>query len=93
MDAITTYLLTQGVLGVVVIGLIIVSTKLYNKTEKQQARIDELQDKHQARVEELQELRLQDSKEVTRDVTEVLQGNAQSNRILAEKIEVAKGRK
>ena len=82
MEDVTTYLLTQGVLGVVVVGLIYVSIKLYNKTEKQQLRI-----------EELQELRLQDSKEVTRDVTEVLQGNAQSNLILAEKIEVAKGRK
>jgi hypothetical protein len=82
MDGVTTYLLTQGVLGVVVVGLIVVCGKLYNKTEKQQARI-----------EELQELRLQDSKEVTRDVTEVLQGNAHSNLILAEKIEVAKGRR
>lgn len=79
---VTTYLLTQGVLGVACIILGVVCTKLYNKTERQQARI-----------EELQELRLQDSKEVTRDVTEVLQGNSQSNRILAEKIEIAKGQK
>ena len=81
MEGITAYLLTQGVLGVVVLALIYVCNKLYTKTEKQQARI-----------EELQELRLQDSKEVTRDVTEVLQGNAHSNLILAEKIEVAKER-
>lgn len=80
MENTTTYLFTQGVLGVVVVALVTVCIKLYNKTEKQQARI-----------EELQELRLQDSKEVTKDVTEVLQGNAQSNLILAEKIEVAKG--
>lgn len=81
MGEATTYLFTQGVLGVVVVALATVCVKLYNKTERQQLRI-----------EELQELRLQDSKEVTKDVTEVLQGNAQSNLILAEKIEVAKGR-
>lgn len=81
MEGVTTYLLTQGVLGIVVVALTVVVGKLYNKTEKQQARIEELQD-----------LRLEDSKEVTRDVTAVLQGNAQSNLILAEKIEVAKGR-
>ena len=76
---VTTYLFTQGVLGVACIVIGFVAVKLYNKNERQQLRIDELQ-----------ELRLQDSKEVTKDVTEVLQGNSQSNRILAEKIEVAK---
>ncbi len=74
-----SYLFTQGVLGVacLVLGLVII--KLYNKNEKQQLRI-----------EELQELRLQDTKEVAKDITDVLQGNSQSNRILAEKIELAK---
>lgn len=76
---VATYLFTQGVLGVVCLVLGIVCIRLYGKTEKQEARI-----------QELQELRLQDSKEVTKDVTEVLQGNSQSNRILAEKIEIAK---
>ena len=75
-----TFYFTQGVLGVTVIVLGLVINKLYNKTEKQQARI-----------EELQNLRLEDSKEVTRDVTAVLQGNAQSMSILAEKISVGKG--
>jgi hypothetical protein len=79
-DAGVTYLFTQGVLGVVVVALSTVAVKLYNKTEKQQLRI-----------EELQNLRLTDSKEVTKDVTEVLQGNSQNMRILSEKIEVAKG--
>lgn len=74
-----TYLFTQGVLGVVVVALSTVCIKLYNKAEKQQLRI-----------EELQELRLQDTKEVAKDITDVLQGNSQSNRILAEKIELAK---
>lgn len=78
---ITTYYLTQGVLGVTVLVLIYVVIKLYNKGEDKQTRIDELQD-----------LRLQDSKNVTKDVTAVLQGNSQSNLILAEKIEASKRR-
>lgn len=80
MEAGATYLFTQGVLGVVVVALVTVVIKLYNKSERQQLRI-----------EELQELRLQDSKEVTKDVTEVLQGNSQNMRVLSEKIEIAKG--
>lgn len=80
MDGASNYLFTQGVLGVACVVLGIVVIRLYNKTERQEQRIQELQD-----------LRLQDSKEVTKDVTEVLQGNAQSNLILAEKIEIAKG--
>ena len=80
METGTTYLFTQGVLGVVVVALSTVVIKLYNKTERQQTRIEELQD-----------LRLADSKDVTKDVTEVLQGNSQNMRILSEKIEIAKG--
>ena len=78
---VATFYLTQGVLGVTVIVLIYVIIKLYNKCEGQQTRIGELQD-----------LRLQDSKEVTKDVTAVLQGNTQSNLVLAAKIDAAKGR-
>lgn len=76
---ISNYLFTQGVLGVAVFVLGWISVKLYNKTEKQQARIEALQD-----------LRLEDSKEVTKDVTSVLQGNTQSNYVLAGKIEAGK---
>lgn len=76
-----TYLFTQGVLGVAVFVLGWVCIKLYNKTERQQARI-----------EELHELRLQDSREIQKEITTVLEGNSQSNRILAEKIEVGKQR-
>ncbi len=82
LDSVGSYLLTQGVLGIACIVLGIVCIKLYNKTERQQTRI-----------EELQELRLTDSKDVAKDVTEVLSGNSQNMRILSEKIEVAKGRK
>lgn len=75
-----TYLFTQGVLGVVVVALSTVCIKLYNKVERQQLRIEELQD-----------LRLDDSKQVTKDVTSVLQGNSQNMRVLSEKIEIGKG--
>jgi hypothetical protein len=78
---ISTFYLGQGVLGVTVLVLVYVVIKLYNKNEEKQSRIEELQD-----------LRLQDSKEVTKDVTAVLQGNSQSNLILAEKIDAAKRR-
>lgn len=43
------------------------------------------------RIEELQELRLADSIKVAENVTKVLQGNTEASRILAEKIEVARG--
>lgn len=82
MEAGATYLFTQGVLGVVVAALSAVVIKLYNKSERQQNKI-----------EELQNLRLADSKEVTRDVTAVLQGNSQNMYVLSEKIEVAKGQR
>lgn len=81
-NGIAAYLFTQGVLGVAVLVLGWVCVKLYNKTERQQTRIEELQD-----------LRLTDSKDITKDVTTVLQGNSQSNYILAEKIEAARGKK
>lgn len=79
MENVSTFYLTQGVLGVTVLVLIYVVIKLYNKSEEKQSRIEELQD-----------LRLQDSKEVTKDVTTVLQGNSQANLILAEKIDASK---
>lgn len=81
-DGVTSYLFTQGVLGIACIVLGVVCVKLYNKTERQQIRIEQLQD-----------LRLTDSKEVTKDVTDVMATNTTSNRILAEKIEVVQGKR
>lgn len=75
----TNYLLTQGVLGVAVV--LLTGTLIYF-----QKKVDRLF----ARIDELQNLRLIDSKEVAKEVTAVLQENTQSNRILAEKIEVGK---
>jgi hypothetical protein len=79
MDGVSSFLLTQGVLGVACLVLGGVCIKLYNKTEKQEQKIQELQD-----------LRLADSKEVAKDVTTVLQGNSQAMAVLSEKIEIAK---
>ena len=83
MESVPTYLFTQGVLGVTVLVLGFVCAKLYNSREAD--RKD-----HAAEVKELNALRLQDSKDVTADVTEVIQGNATAIRILTEKIETAK---
>ncbi len=77
----TTNLFTQGVLGVVVVALVAVVVKLYNKVESLQVKI-----------EALHELRLQDSILVTKNITDVLQENSQSFKLLSEKIEAAKSR-
>jgi hypothetical protein len=79
MEGVPTYLLTQGVLGVVVLVLGYVVIRLYNKTERLE------QEKS-----ELLKLQLQDSVEQTRNVTAVLSDNSQNMRILSEKIEVGK---
>lgn len=82
MDAqqgITTYLFTQGVLGIAVFVLGFICVKLYNKTERLEKEKSDI----------LEAWRL-DSKETTKEVTDVLQGNSQSLLILSEKIEVGK---
>lgn len=80
MDAgVSTYLLTQGVLGVAVIVLGFVVSKLYNKTERLEKE-----------KSDLAEARRLDDKEQIEKITMIVQENTQSNRILAEKIEVGK---
>jgi len=80
MDAgVSTYLLTQGVLGVAVIVLGFVVSKLYNKTERLEKE-----------KSDLAESRRLDDKEQIEKITLIVQENTQSNRILAEKIEVGK---
>lgn len=81
MEGATTYLLTQGVLGVVTLALSAVCIKLYSKTEKQQTKI-----------EELYNLRLDDIKEIKQQLAELLQDNTEANRIMAEKIEAVRRR-
>lgn len=68
----TTYLLTQGVLGIML--LISLSLNWHQYTQGRKAESE----------------RLQDAKEVTKEVVTALNNNTQSNLIMAEKIEAAK---
>lgn len=77
-----TYLFTQGILGISTLVLGFVCIKLYNKTEKQEQRIQDLLD-----------LRLQDSIKVQDNMSELIRGSTEANRIIAEKIETYRGRR
>lgn len=86
------YYFTQGVLGVTVIALIIVIRFMWNYFTK---KIDE----KDVKIDLLQNARLEDNKIHTADYREmakndqtVLLGNAQSNELLAGKIEAVRGR-
>lgn len=79
MEAVNTFYLTQGVLGVTVLVLALVVVKLYNKTERLEKE----------KVELLNE-RNRDDKETLKEVTTVMNESSQNIRILSEKIEVAK---
>lgn len=76
---VTTYLLTQGVLGVAVIILGLVVRQLYNKTERLEKE-----------KTDLMEARRVDTVQTLEKVTDVMQTNSQTNRLLAEKIEAGK---
>lgn len=76
---ITTYLLTQGVLGVAVIVLGLVVARLYKKTETLEKE-----------KSDIAEARRIDDKEQIEKLTQVVQDNTQASRILAEKIEIGK---
>lgn len=87
-----SYYFTQGVLGVTVIALIIVIRFMWNYFTK---KIDE----KDVKIDLLQNARLEDNKTHTADYREmakndqtVLLGNAQSNELLAGKIEAVRGR-
>jgi len=80
-EQISTYLFTQGILGIAVVVLAFVCLKLYNKTDELQKALNAEKD-----------LRLADSKEMMKEVTEVMRDSIQSDRILSEKIEVAKSK-
>jgi hypothetical protein len=79
MQDVPTYLLTQGVLGVAVLVLGYVVAKLYNKTERLEKE-----------KTDLMEARRVDTVQTLEKVTEVMQTNSQTNRLLAEKIEAGK---
>lgn len=76
---VSTYLLTQGVLGVSVLVLGYVVGKLYAKTERLEKE-----------KSDIAEARRLDDKQTMKELTDVLQENAQNMRILSEKIEVGK---
>lgn len=85
-EGITTYLLTQGVLGVVCTVLGFVCVKLYNRNEKLQLEKDVLQKEKQEIIED----RRLESVQTTKDMMEVLQLNSQNSALLAAKIEAVK---
>ena len=77
--SVSTYLLTQGVLGVAVLVLGFVVAKLYSKTERLEKE-----------KSDIAEARRLDDKDQYEKLTQIVIDNTQSNRILAEKIEVGK---
>jgi len=83
------FLFTQGILGVCLIAAIVVIVYQQKKLDKKDDKIDTL---HEARLTDNKTHTL-DYREMAKDNQEVLQGNSQSNLILAEKIEVVKGRR
>jgi len=86
---ITNYLFTQGILGVVCVGLIIVVVYQQKKLDKKDDKIEALQN---ARLDDNKTHTL-DYREMAKDNQEVLQGNSQSNALLAAKIEAVKGQR
>lgn len=87
------YLFTQGVLGVVCVGLIIVVVYLVKKQDRKDAE-------HVAEVKALNQLiftenkaHAADYKEMSNDYREVVQGNSQNMALFGAKIEVAKGKR
>lgn len=85
-QGVTSYLFTQGVLGIAVIVLGWVCLKLYNKTEKLQAEKDVLQKEKEAIIE----ARRLESVQTVTDYKDIVQGNSQSNALLIAKIEAVK---
>lgn len=82
MDVVGT-LVTQGGFGVIA-GIFLWLFIQERKEHREDKKADQL------RIEELHSLRLDDAKNVTMSLKEVLEGNTASNRILSEKIEIAK---
>lgn len=78
-EGITNYLFTQGVLGVVVVGLIVICVKLYNKIERLEKE----------KVAILEAWRAE-TKEDGKDALDIVKGNSQSLIYIADKIEAGK---
>lgn len=80
------YLFTQGVLGVVVVILLFVCNKLYNKADTLQKEKDVLTKE----IIDLTDARRIDDKATTTQVLGALSESTQTYRLVAEKIEAAK---
>ncbi len=85
---ITDYLFTQGILGVVCVGLIIVVVYQQKKLDKKDDKIEALQN---ARLDDNKTHSL-DYRDMAKDNQEVLQSNSQNSALLAAKIEAVKGK-
>lgn len=92
-QGVTNYLLTQGILGVVCVGLIIVIVYLARKLDKKEIE-------HSSEVKSLNAQLLADNKahaldyrEMAKDNQEILQLNSQNSALLTAKIEAVKGRR
>lgn len=80
------YLFTQGVLGIVVVILLFVCNKLYNKADRLQTEKDVLTKE----IIDLTDARRIDDKATTTQVLNALSESSQTYRLVAEKIESAK---
>lgn len=88
-DGITSYLFTQGVLGVAVIVLGIVVIYQQKKIDKKDEKLELL---YEARILD-NKTHAVDYREMAKDNQEVLQGNSQASLILGSKIEAVKGQR
>ncbi len=85
-EGIINYLFTQGVLGVALVIVGWICIKLYNKTERLQAEKDAIQKEKEAIIE----ARRLESVQTVTDYKDIVQGNSQSNALLASKIEAVR---
>lgn len=83
------FLFTQGILGVVAVGLIIVVVYQQKKSDKKDEKIDALN----AQLLSDNKEHASDYRDMAKDNQEVLQLNSQNSALLAAKIEAVKGRR
>jgi hypothetical protein len=79
VDGISNYLFTQGVLGVACLVLGVVNYIQYKTSLKKDEKINQLQEGWRL-----------DSKQTTKEVMDTMQEYSQTNRLLTEKIQVAR---
>ena len=87
-SGIFSYLFTQGVLGVVAVGLIIVVVYLVKKLDRKELELGAL---YQKLIDE-NKTHTADYREMATHDQEVMNNTSQNVRILSDKIEVGKGR-